>query len=110
MNKDIQEYLQKYPTKTVNSFIELRKLIFESVSSDIKEILWAKLPSYYSGDSFVRLIPFKDHINVEASSIMKYVDELQEYKITPRGMLQIYYTQDIPYKVLKRVFKETIDG
>ena len=48
--------------------------LFESVSSDIKEMLWAKLPSYYSGDSFVRLIPCKDHINVEASSIMKYVD------------------------------------
>ena len=109
MNKNIQEYLQKYPAETVNRFIELRKLLFENASSEIKEILWAKLPSYYSGDSFVRLIPFKDHINVEAIFIAKYMDELQEYKITPRGMLQIYHTQDIPYKVLKNVFKETID-
>lgn len=85
MNPEIQEYLQKYPAETVNRYIELRQFLFESVSSEIKEMLWARLPSYYSGDLFVRLIPFKDHINVEATFIKKYMDELQEYKITPRG-------------------------
>ena len=31
--------------------------------------MWAKLPTYYVGESFVRLIPFKDHINIEAKAV-----------------------------------------
>lgn len=44
----------------------LRELILDSVSSEPQETMWAKLPSYYVGESFVRFIPFKDHINIEA--------------------------------------------
>lgn len=56
----------------------------------MKEKLWAKLPSYYIEDKFIRLIPFKDHINIEAKSILQYKKELKEFKITLKGMLQIY--------------------
>lgn len=35
----------------------------------IEEKMWAKIPSYYYGEKFVRIIPFKDHINVEAEGL-----------------------------------------
>jgi len=104
----VKEYLQKYSDEIVDLFMELRSIIYESVSAEIQEMLWAKLPSYYIGESFVRLIPFKDHINVEAKAILAHREELSNYKITPKGMLQIYLKQDIPVDVLKRVLAETL--
>ena len=104
----VKEYLQKYSDEIVDLFMELRSIIYKSVSAEIQETLWAKLPSYYIGESFVRLIPFKDHINIEAKAILAHREELSNYKITPKGMLQIYLKQDIPVDVLKRVLAETL--
>ncbi len=80
----------------------------ESASREICEKLWAKLPSYYAGEKFVRLIPFKDHINVEAAAVVSHGDELSGYKITPKGMLQIFAGQELPADILVRIFKETL--
>ena len=66
MNEQIKEYLEKYPSEITTMYNTLRNLIFDSAPSEPQETLWAKIPSYYIGDSFVRLIPFKDHINIEA--------------------------------------------
>lgn len=88
---------------------QLRQVIFDSVSCEPEETLWARLPSYYVGDSFVRLIPFKDHINIEAQAIVRHKEKLAGYKMTPKGMVQIYLKQDIPYEVLKQIFAETFD-
>lgn len=60
------------------------------------------------GESFVRLIPFKDHINIEANAVLEYKDVLVDYKVTPKGMLQIFLKQDIPSDVLKRIFADTL--
>lgn len=108
MNNEIKEYLEKFSTETADLFCTLRNLIFESAPSDIQETMWAKLPSYYAGDSFVRLIPFKDHINVEAKAVSEYKDALTGYKITPKGMLQIFLKQDIPFDTLKQIFADTL--
>ena len=89
-------------------FTALRQLIFNSVAVDLEETIWAKLPSYYNGEKVVRLIPFKDHINVEASGVIQHKDKLADYKITPKGMLQIYVKQSIPSDVLKIIFTETL--
>ncbi|MBP0956277.1 MAG: hypothetical protein J5997_02805 [Oscillospiraceae bacterium] len=72
--------------------------------------MWAKIPSYYVGKSFVRLIPFKDHINIEAQAVIQHKEGLSGYKITPKGMLQMFLKQDIPYEVLKQIFAETLEG
>ena len=70
--------------------------------------MWARMASYSIGDKFVRLIPFQDHINMEAQAIFQYKEELSEYKITPRGMLQIYLVQNIQSEVLIRIFAKTL--
>ena len=108
MNGQIKEYIDKYPNDIVDMYIVLRKLIFDSVSSEPQETMWAKLPTYYVGESFVRLIPFKDHINIEAKAVLANTEMLSGYKVTPKGMLQIFLKQDIPADVLRKIFVETL--
>ena len=108
MNEQIKEYLEKYPSEITTMYNTLRKLIFDSAPSEPQETLWAKIPSYYIGDSFVRLIPFKDHINIEAKAVLEHKEALSEYKVTPKGMLQVFIKQEIPEDILKKIFAETL--
>ncbi len=86
----------------------LRTLILDSAPAPLQEKLWARLPSYYAGEAFVRLIPFKDHINIEASAAAAYRQALAGYKMTPKGMLQIFLGQEIPADALRRIFEDTL--
>lgn len=108
MNENIESYIKKYSKEIQAIFLEVRGLIIKSVPCELEEKLWAKLPSFYIDDKFVRLIPFKDHINIEAAAIIDHKSQLQQYKITLKGMLQIYLNQDIPYDILQTVFKESL--
>lgn len=108
MNEEIKIYLNKYPTEIIILFEKLRQTIIESVSVQVEEKMWAKLPTYYLKESFVRLIPFKDTINIEATGIVKHKDELTDFKITPKGMLQIFSNHEIPFEVLKKVFSNML--
>lgn len=108
MNEQVKDYIDKYPREIIDMYSYLRQMIFDSVSCEPEETLWAKLPSYYVGESFVRLIPFKDHINIEAQAVIQHKEKLAGYKITPKGMVQIYLKQDIPCEVLKQIFAETL--
>lgn len=108
MTEEIKVYIEKYSEEIQELYEKLRTLVLESVSVEVTETMWAKLPSYYRGEKFVRLIPFKDHINIEACETLKYKEELKDYKLTPKGMLQIYLNQDIPDEILKKIFAETL--
>ena len=108
MNEQVREYIAKYPNEIIDMYDTLRKLIFDSASSEPQETMWAKIPSYYVGESFVRLIPFKDHINIEAKAVSKNTEMLSGYKVTPKGMMQIFLKQEIPTDVLKKIFVETL--
>ena len=108
MNEQVREYIDKYPSEIVDMYNNIRQIILDSVSSEPEETLWAKLPSYYVGETFVRLIPFKDHINIEAKAVSEYEEELAGYKVTPKGMLQIFINQHIPDEVLRQIFERTL--
>ena len=108
MNEQVREYIDKYPSEIVDMYNNIRQIIFDSVSSEPEETLWAKLPSYYVGETFVRLIPFKDHINIEANAVSEYKEVLSSYKVTPKGMLQIFLKQELPIDVLKQIFAKTL--
>jgi hypothetical protein len=109
MKEDIYTNLEKFEEQTKQRFCDLHKLIYESTSSIIEEKLWAKLPSFYVNDNFVRLIPFKDHINIEAKAVVFHNEELSGYKITPKGMLQIFHNQQVPCELVKIIFKESFE-
>ena len=108
MNEQVQAYIGKYPPDVIELFRQLRQAIIDSAPCTPEETLWARLPSYYVGNAFVRLIPFKDHINVEASAVLLYRDELPGCKITPKGMLQLYPGKEIPHAVLAKIFARTL--
>ena len=108
MSEQVKDYIDKYPGEIIDLYNHLRQMIFDSASCEPEETLWAKLPSYYVGEAFVRLIPFKDHINIEAQALIQHREELAGYKITPKGMLQIHLKQDVPYEALKQSFTETL--
>ena len=105
----IKKYIESFDEITVERFNILYNLLVESTTQEIDEKLWARIPSIYCGKNFVRLIPFKDHINIEAKEILTYQDRLQGYKITPKGMLQIDHKQELPREILKVVFKESLE-
>lgn len=108
MNEEIQNYIKKYSDEIQWLFNDIRQLIIHSVSCEVEEKLWAKLPSFYVEEKFIRIIPFKDHINIEAKAVESYKHQLEQFKITPKGMLQIYLDQDIPGDILKAIFNETL--
>ena len=108
MNDAINEVLRKFPDEIIELYGQLRTMLLDSTAHTPEEKLWAKLPSFYVGERFVRLIPFKDHINIEAAAILSHREELTGYKITPKGMLQLYTNQSLPVEVLKQIFAETL--
>ena len=108
MNEQIKAHISNYPGKIIDLYDCLRQMILDSAPCEPEETMWAKMPSFYVGKNFVRLIPFKDHINIEERTIIEYREELPGYKISPKGMLQIFTNQQIPREVLMRVFKETL--
>lgn len=109
MNQEIITYVEKYPEEIQNLFQNLRTIILNSTDKAVEEKLWAKLPSYYVEERFIRLIPFKDHINIEAHQISDYADKLAGYKFTATGMVQIGIKQAIPEDILKNIFNETLE-
>lgn len=110
MSEDIQNHINRYSDEIKQLFIKIRDQIMERIPCEVEERLWAKLPSYYVGENFVRLIPFKDYINIEASALLSHKTDLELYKMTPKGMLQIYLNQEIPVSVLHTIFQETLMG
>lgn len=100
MNKEIKLYLEKFPDNIINLFNELRELIY-STNFNIEEVFWAKLPSYYVNEKYIRLILFKDHINIEASSIINYKIELLDYKILQKECYKYSLIKKYQLKYLK---------
>ncbi|MDE6293138.1 MAG: DUF1801 domain-containing protein [Clostridiales bacterium] len=103
-----------FEEKTSNFSVEIRELFSQlndlvlAAMPSVQAKLWAGLPSYYVGDRFVRLIPFKDHINVEATALINYKTQLSDYKFTTKNMLQICLGQVVPTDILKSVVVETL--
>lgn len=58
----------------------------------------------------MRLIPFKNHINVETKFSIQHREDLADYAITLKEMLQIFTNQDVPVNILAIVFKKTLCG
>lgn len=108
MGKSTEECISGFSEDIKKLFNELRSLVLTATSEKVDEKLWANLPSYYVNKSFVRIIPFKDHINIEAKAIERHKNDLTEFKLTPKNMLQIYIGQSIPADILKKIFIETL--
>lgn len=110
MDERVAECIAALPEGARQLFSDLRELLLTTLP-DVEEGVWARLPSYYRGDKFLRLIPFRDHINIEARAINAHRNALAGYKITPKGMLQLFVGEEVPLEVLTAVFTDTLtDG
>lgn len=89
-------------------FNNICNIIVDVTKGKVKTKLWARMPSFYIEEKYVRLIPFKDHINIEASAIVDYKNKLSAYKISSKGMLKIYMNQSIPEEILRMVIIDSI--
>ncbi len=108
MKEEIYNYFGTLNEETKQRFQQLYNLIYENTSCTIEEKMWAKLPSFYNHDNFIRIVPFKDHINIEARAAVLYKEELSAYKFTPKGMLQIFHSQPVPEKLLIAIINESL--
>lgn len=104
-----KEKLKNLPAEIQDMFAQLQSIVL-SVCPAAEQRLWAGLPSYYNGSAVVRLIPFKDHINIEAAALLDFKAALSDCKFTPKNMLQINIGQPIPTDVLAGVFAKTLVG
>lgn len=104
-----EEKLSKFSAEIQEMHSQLQSIVFTAAPT-AQAKLWAGLPSYYVGEKFVRLIPFKDHINIEASALTNFKTQLQDYKFTPKNMLQIFIGQAIPTDIMSAVFFETFSA
>lgn len=110
MNEQVKTLLDKYPPEITALFLQLRELIWRCAPCEPEEALWARMPTYTAGDAFIRLIPFRNYINVEARAVLMHREELSGCKITPKGMLQVFPGQTIAPETLQAVFTDTLRG
>ena len=104
MTEEMRQYLAKYPAEIQALFDRLCTLL----PTGAEGRLWARMPSFYQGERFVRFIPFGDHINVEAAALAAHRQELTGYPFTPKGMLQLRIGQAVPEATLQAAFAETL--
>lgn len=102
-----EQKLNKFSAELQRLFSRLNDILLTAVPIATAR-LWGGLPSYYVEQSFVRLIPLKDHINIEAAAFTDYAAQLKEYEFTPKNMLQLFVGQAIPAELLTAVFKDTL--
>ncbi len=107
MLQEIELYLEKYPEGIALQFKKIRDIILSITDITVEEKMWAKLPSYYCGEKFIRIIPFKDHINIEASGLAEHMSDFPDCKFTPKGMLQIKANQELDSEMLRAAFSDT---
>lgn len=108
MTQAFQKQIAGFDDAVQQRFLILCDLVLAVSQGMAQEKLWAKLPSFYMGERFVRIIPFRDHINLEAAAVTAHIADLSEYRVTPKGMLQLYQHQPLPMEMLKIIIKESL--
>ncbi len=99
---EITEYFSKYEPEKIARLEALRTLIHESIP-EINEKMWTKVPCFYTDKITIVIRVFGDHINFITDKVIQFRDELLEYKITPKGMLQVFDNQQMPLGTIKKI-------
>lgn len=101
-NHEITDYIAKFETVKRERLDIIRITIHECIT-EIQEKMWTKVPCFYTDKTNIVIRVFDDHINFVSDSVVKYKDELSQYKITPKGMIQIFDNQELPLDTLKKI-------
>ena len=101
-NQEITAYFLKYEAEKIERLETIRTLIHENIP-EINEKMWTKVPCFYTDKSSIVIRVFDDHINFVSDTVVQFKDELSEYIITPKGMLQIFDHQQLPLDALRKI-------
>jgi len=113
---NLELYIQQLSPAQHRMFNEI-KAVIESVEPSVKLILFVKQPYFYCPQyesikphfrPSVMLSFFDDHVNIFATSIRQYEQDLKDYKLTKKYNLQIDLDQKLPVEVLSTIFKESL--
>lgn len=102
-----EEKIAKFSTEVKTMFESVAGLVMQA-APNAEARMWAGLPSFYVGEAFVRVIPFKDHLNIEAAALLNYKEQLDGYKFTSKNMLQIFVGQPVPSNILIEAIAKTL--
>ena len=100
-NSDVTNYFYKFSEKT-SRLEEIRRLIHLEIP-DVEEKIWSGVPCFYTEGKHILIRAFDDHINFITDNVFDYKETLLDYKITPKGMLQIYDEQKLPLAELSKI-------
>lgn len=103
-SQEITEYFTKYEAEKAERLETIRALIHENIP-EINEKMWTRVPCFYIDKTSIVIRVFGDHINFIADTVVQYKSELIDYKITPKGMLQILDNQELPLDTLKKIIR-----
>jgi uncharacterized protein YdhG (YjbR/CyaY superfamily) len=101
---EVTRYFQQFDTEKCKRLEALRNC-FHTFDTALSEKLWTGVPCFYNSNKMIVLRAFKDHINIAADSIVANDARFDGYKITPKGMLQIFDDQPLPIDGLKCVIE-----
>jgi hypothetical protein len=104
MSKDVLMYVSAFPTPIQSRYEQLRQLLFQ-VEPNIEPYLWAGVPTFQTTNRFVRFILFKDHININTSLGISILELKPPYKVTPKGMVQLFLSDILEEAWLVELFK-----
>lgn len=114
--KDLNEYYHNLNQLGKDMYNQLRSLIRQE-NPLVSETLFVSNPYYYlkqyeaikpHARPSIMLVFFKDHVNIFAHAINQYRSELQIYKITDKGTLQIYYDKPLLNDLLIELFTKSM--
>ena len=108
MNEEITQFFEKYPQEISDLCFAVREVIYALPQLKIEEKMWAKMPSYYCSSRFIRIIPFKNHVNIEASGFALHKEAFEGCTFTPKGMLQLFPKQKMDLQLLRLAFLDTL--
>lgn len=103
--KEVTDYFKNYGEAKEKRLDSIRDLI-HGVVPEINEKMWTRVPCFYIDKTTIVIRVFNDHINIFADKVLEYKDELSDYKITPKGALQIFDNQEVPLETLAKIFRD----
>lgn len=104
MAKTLNQYLVEYPLESQNRYHQVKDLI-NSIEPDITPYMWGGVPTFQRGNHYVRIIVFKDHLNINTSIGISVKELNPTYIITPKGMVQIFHHESLDIDWLKTLFQ-----
>ncbi len=103
MPNDVAHYVSSFPNSIQERYQQLVALL-ESKDIHIEPYLWAGVPTFQTSNRYVRFILFKDHININTSLGISVLELKPPYKVTPKGMVQLFLDDPMDEAFFKLLF------